>query len=224
MLNTCNDKVKLLLLLSPHYQKIRTLIRRIYDIRSSNVWLMKLNDVIKNGTINQIADIVISVDKTFKSHQSTTNSSLSEDDILKNNWDIVVKFKKDLARKTDVIECACCHQMLPRKDFKLIERYGPGGDDSILKRLVQAEKSKLPWNICKTYCYKSIIENVIPKFSILNNMKMEKLPTEISSLNSYELLMIQLAKCFHSIYRLQPFKAKQHSEQVLGFKGNSMRS
>lgn len=133
---------------------------------------------------------------------------------------MVKDFKKDLARKIDVIECSCCHQMLPRKEFKIIEKYGPGDENSILKKLVQSEKSKLPWNVCKTYCYKSIVENLIPKFSMLNYMKMERLPNELSSLNSYELLMIQLAKCFHSIYLLQPFKIKQHTENVLAFKGN----
>lgn len=118
----------------------------------------------------------------------------------------------------DLVECDCCHQMIPRKNT-YTDNSCNNKSDTILKKLIIAEKSRLPWNVCRTYCYTSICKNEVPKFSTLNNMKMDQVPNEISCLNSYELLLIQLAKCFHTIFRLNQISSYNKGEQAFGFKG-----
>lgn len=216
--NNCTDYIKFLLNLSPHYQKIRTIIRRVYEIRSLNNMLLTINNVIKNGSIKQLESLLSEASMSTKSDLSLSNSGYSENQLLNKNKTMIQKFKKELISKMDVIECGCCHQMLPRKEFKIIEKFEVTGNNILIK-LLSEEKSKLPLSVCKSNCYKSILENKIPKFSVLNNMKLSQLPPEIEVLNNYEFLLIQLAKCFHSIYRLESVSKYKKNEQAFGFRG-----
>jgi len=45
----CKDIIKLLRDLAPHFQHIRSLLRRIYNIRSINIWLSKLDEIYYEG-------------------------------------------------------------------------------------------------------------------------------------------------------------------------------
>ncbi len=47
-------------------------------------------------------------------------------------------------------------------------------------------------------------------------------PNEIACLNHYELLLIQLAKCFQTIIQLKPLTNSRNFRNVLGFKGNAI--
>lgn len=118
----------------------------------------------------------------------------------------------------DLVECKCCHQMLTRKNITILN--SANQNQNVLKQLLSMEKISLPISVCKTYCLTSIKNNEIPKFSILNNMYLNDIPDQISCLNNYELLLIQLAKCFHTIYRLNSVTSFKNKEKVFGFKGN----
>jgi NifB/MoaA-like Fe-S oxidoreductase len=95
--------------------------------------------------------------------------------------------------------------MLPVKSIK-----GITYNDSFLKIKDVFYKNNL--RICKEYCEKQILNLEVPKYSKLNNMFLETPPEEISGLNSYELLLIQLAKCLMTIIQL---KTCQNSNQTL---------
>ena len=60
----CEDKLKLLLNLSPHYQKLRTIIKRIYEIRSLNLWLFGYNNILGYGSLEQFENL--SMDNPMK--------------------------------------------------------------------------------------------------------------------------------------------------------------
>lgn len=120
----------------------------------------------------------------------------------------------------DVIECDSCHQMLPKKNICSMNVVDKNIEiTASLKTFMNAENKNFPLNVCRTYCYTAFQKNEIPKFSVLNNMKLNEIPNEINLLNNYELLLIQLAKCFHTIYRLKSVTSYKNREQMFGFKG-----
>ena len=120
----------------------------------------------------------------------------------------------------DLFECDSCQQMISKKNICVLNITDHNLICTItLKQLMAVEKKSFPLNICQSYCYKALQKGEISKFSVLNNMKLNQIPIEISSLNSYELLLIQLAKCFHTIYRLKSIKNYKNGEQMFGFKG-----
>jgi hypothetical protein len=59
-------------------------------------------------------------------------------------------------------------------------------------------------SLCKV-CYDSIIAGNIPKYSALNNMYLDNVPDEIALLNFYEKLLIQKAKCFMTVIKLNNY-------------------
>jgi len=235
----CDNKLKLLQNLSPHYQKIRTILRRIYEIRSLNLWLCRFDEIIKNGDLLDFKSLIQStpqmvnikfVLKCFlfnyfnvfiKKILNRPENNISETDIYKNFQDCIESFNKDLSSKSDVIECECCHQMIPKKLTCVINSISIKSlnNISVLQKLINIEKKKLPIRICRNYCYNSLKNNEIPCFSILNNMKLSDLPFEISGLNNYEIMLIQLAKYFHTIFRLQTVTKIKNKTQIYGFKG-----
>ena len=53
-IETFSDVFNILNILSPHYQRIRTLRRRMYEIRSLNIWLMQLENVLDEGDLSNL--------------------------------------------------------------------------------------------------------------------------------------------------------------------------
>lgn len=58
LIEFCDDTVRLLLHVSPHFQLLRTIIRRIYEIREINIWLMSIDDILDRGSLNQLENII----------------------------------------------------------------------------------------------------------------------------------------------------------------------
>jgi hypothetical protein len=50
----CNDHLKLINALVPHYQYMLTLSRRIYEIRQLNIWLLQIDEALKFGNVDEI--------------------------------------------------------------------------------------------------------------------------------------------------------------------------
>jgi hypothetical protein len=116
--------------------------------------------------------------------------------------------------KLNLDECGICHQLLPKTHLKKLI-YTENLD--FIKDLF--DKDNL--NVCKEYCLKDINMNQIPKYSKLNNMLLNALPEEISNLNSYELLLIQLAKCYMTIIKLKTHQNTNAKSLISAIKGNN---
>ena len=50
----CDDIFAYLLKLNPHFQSLRTLTRRLYDIRSINIWIMEINLILQGGCLTSL--------------------------------------------------------------------------------------------------------------------------------------------------------------------------
>ena len=50
----CDDIFAYLLKLNPHFQSLRTLTRRLYEIRSINIWIMEINLILQGGCLTSL--------------------------------------------------------------------------------------------------------------------------------------------------------------------------
>lgn len=73
-------------------------------------------------------------------------------------------------------------------------------------------------------CYTSIRTGGIrPPESIFNNLAVDAVPRQISVLNEYERLCVQLAKCFQAVYRLGAVGTKlPHSDRIRVVRGQAL--
>ena len=92
---------------------------------------------------------------------------------------------------------------------------GPFGDG--LKAHVQEQNpsaSDEQLFIC-TYCKSHIVRGNMPNRCVLNGLKSAPIPQEMENLNCLERHLIQRAKCFMCIVRLQPYSMKVPSHNSL---------
>ncbi len=112
----------------------------------------------------------------------------NEKDILLLHQNLIISYTKRLKEKLDLKECECCHQMIRKVNIcqmKYSEQFLK------FKNLFPSDEIY----ICKDYYLPQMLKQEVPKYSKRNNIYLPKSPHEISSLNSHELLLIQLAKC-----------------------------
>ena len=63
--NNCNDKesckdiFNFLLNISKHFQQLRTLIRRLYEIRALNLWLMEIDNIFEYGKLIELKQMLL---------------------------------------------------------------------------------------------------------------------------------------------------------------------
>jgi hypothetical protein len=50
----CNDLFNILNKLAPHFEKIRFLLRKLYELRSINIWLLRIDNILEEGTFREI--------------------------------------------------------------------------------------------------------------------------------------------------------------------------
>jgi hypothetical protein len=128
-------------------------------------------------------------------------SKFNEIELFEKYKKIISSYHNQLNKKLDLQECQCCHQLIPNHQIKIIYK---AIENEIFMELF--EKITLPIKICKIYCLRDINNNSIPKFSSLNNMELKESPLVLKCLNHFELNLVQLGKCFHTVTKLKPFK------------------
>ena len=120
----------------------------------------------------------------------------------------------------DLLVCHSCNQLTPRSKMKLmcIDEL-EHGENEIIDSLIEGFNLADTIQFCKLYCWPNIIDSVAPKFSKLNNLKLDNPPVEIKCLNIYETILIQLAKSFQTIIRLSPAKKTRFVTGIPALKG-----
>ncbi len=160
--------------------------------------------------------------------------NLSDDDLIKKNQENVAdktysknanqkhyealfnNYKNNLDQKLDLKECCCCHRLITVSKSKLLD----SKENYYLKNKNFINNSDSSIFICREHCYKSIFkEGKIPIYSKLNNMQILNQPTELSILNFYEKLLIQRAKCFVTIIKLNSYSKNNSGYQTVALKG-----
>jgi hypothetical protein len=115
---------------------------------------------------------------------------------------ISINFKSDLDEALHLLPCAICRTYHSRLKVENLEEID-FSNEHIFTLGVKFDPY-LTQFICKANCYKDIfVLNRTPTYSLLNNMGLIEVPDCIKILNIYERMLIQRAKCFQTIIKLQ---------------------
>jgi len=94
-------------------------------------------------------------------------------------------FELELARSSDLVECHCCHQLLPEKNLRILSTEKAFNKD-LVQKFFQSEnldkKKHHTLRLCTSYCYQFFESKNnstdIPKFSkIVASCRARRAPT-----------------------------------------------
>ncbi|MCP4491608.1 MAG: AAA family ATPase [Gammaproteobacteria bacterium] len=222
-------------------------------MRECNNWLILLDTFFLNGDwlgIKQHLGKMEGKDKSNddkNSNQCATQCQIDEEQLLTIYGKQVNKFES-LIQDCPSNECyICCCLYRKEHIFKPNKRNRQLQDKILTFLQVREENFENPlpttevecekYFVVRSYnsqsrkeipavclrCAKDIGSKRIPVCSIENGMGLDKIPTEIVQLNMYEMMLIQLAKAFHSVIRLTPYRFRGNKgELVKAVKGTSI--
>ena len=221
----CQDFIKLLRKIQPHYSGLRSLIRKIYEIRRLVRWLEEIDWVVASGDWIQFLRLT----KHHISSKGVIRASRDEmdrinmDENFRKHFLIIENDFKKACRKWPKHECHVCRVLCDKvtpvsypNGFKVTE-----STNVLIAHFAEKGWScENPANTCNK-CLSSLKIGVIPKFSELNNFFIDEVPEEIKCLNMYEMQLIQLSKTFQTIYRLKNMRSKGPTgDNIQGIKGD----
>lgn len=223
----CKDNIKLLINLSSHYQDLRSLTRRIYEIRQIIIMLIEIDEAFANKNLNAILKITkISIDDNnmpTNGPEPENNFYISYDkayfEALEND------FHKELRKKLIYFECVSCKRLInPDKLIRLSHKHQLS---EIALQIINGKNNNAPIDlnacelfICRDQCFEQLFnQKKVPVYSSLNNLEIDFVPEIITSLNFYEKLLIQRAKCFQTIIKLKSYKFKAGKYNIPALKG-----
>jgi hypothetical protein len=192
-----------------HYQHLRSIIRKLYLIRSLNLAIINVNNDIANGKYAAYQSRAKNNgEKLNKEQTPKTNSivpikriTLTNEFQIDTYADIISQFEKDILIKLDLKCCDACKKLYQRRYLtKLSGKSFNDTQKTIIQQLViECETAQM----CRLNCFKDLTVDRPPKYSSLNNMKMDPTPKEIAHLNFFERMLICKGKVFQTIIRLR---------------------
>lgn len=211
--SACQDNIAYLNSLSKHFVHLRTIKRKIYNIRQINLQIIKIDQCLLESTINELRELT-SKNSNLK---KTYFDEISKNRIIyfeKNKYEnYLIGFSNDLQSRLNLLECSICHKLMNRNKLRIISS-NDFQNENIQKILNSTLATDL--YICTQECYKQIFkDDIVPKYSKLNNMELQTTPRQIQSLNFFEKTLIQLAKCFLSTIRLKTVSKKKTGIKAL---------
>ena len=156
----------------------------------------------------------------------------SEDTLVLNKNVIISKYVKafKLLKKrtsdTSFIPCISCEKLWCKRNVTSFEILESKKFDSqqIWNRLMDHYKSLISETlfVCM-FCYQKLSKSVMPSTCILINLEVKSVPDEIKCLNEYEKMLIQRAKAFQVVQKLDTISKKNlaHRHKVSKVKGRT---
>ena len=108
--------------------------------------------------------------------------------------------------------------MLQRNHMKSINNL-TDQQKNVIENLENFKNLSSPFYVCVTYCLDDLKKNEIPRYSSLNNIFLYDSPNEILNLNTFEQILIQLAKSFLTIVKLKTFSNTTNQSLLPALKG-----
>jgi len=123
----------------------------------------------------------------------------------------IERYKKELEKLLSLKICSICRRKTSEKLKTPIEDDNPTLIDILTEN---GHDISSPILLCSD-CFNDFRLDKLPRYSILNNMFIDNVPKEISTLNFYEKLLIQKAKCFMTIIKLNSYGRNIHQMQAI---------
>jgi hypothetical protein len=219
----CNDIFNLLANTAKHYKHLRTILRRLYEFRELHIKIILIIDLIANGQLAIFSDEMFDIEVLDAQNNNTKNNPIEPQynifEHMHKYQKVVREFQLDLAMKLDLNVCASCKKIYQNRYLAKIPKKISTGQRKILNLLFPDgfdERTKL----CRNFCLTDIFsDEIVPKYSHLNNMFLSQTPEVLKSLNLWERMLIQRAKVFLTIIRLKGYNKSKYVKGLVALKG-----
>lgn len=192
-----------ILLLSPHFPKVRNMMRSVYRLISFYKKMLSLDEALNCADLDTLNKIVSAAQEKADIHKrQQTDTIMSDDDIFSKYENSFKALKKRLI-DTPRYACVSCEKLCYKKNVSEVRKITKKINNPVWKDLMaHVEKQQInPQYIC-LYCKKKFCDNFTPAYCIFNNLFTDKVPEVISSLNAFEKILIQRAKAFQTVVKM----------------------
>ena len=217
-LDSCTDCLGLLRQVSVHSGKLRSILRTFYAARKLNEHMCQYDSCFAKGTWKGLCALVAYGKETSKQSLGPEYEGSRSDtiDVSKIKAQYAKQLRAFLAAEADhpVHVCFSCEQFYSKSLLREIAADVADGEKKPLfkrelRKVCKERGVPLPTSaflVCKG-CYEAMNKGNFHAKSVLNGFNVDDIPAELA-LNDYEKFLIQQAKPFFSVIRLQPLSSK----------------
>lgn len=224
--NNCKSFLPYLRTLSPHFPRIRNYLRTIYAMIIIAKKISAIREALKGTTADHISFLKKTAETTCEKAKefqyNTLPETLSECEILSLFQNAFISAEK---RCSDIPRhpCISCERLCFRRQIRAIRSLRIPLQGTFWDELVHIKKNEIANGyICRT-CLDNFRQNKLPAICILNGLYVYHQPEEIASLNTFEKVLIQRAKAFQVVTRMDTVRKNRSrvGEKIQKVKGRT---
>ncbi|KAJ8688062.1 hypothetical protein QAD02_023857 [Eretmocerus hayati] len=220
---SCKSKFLKLEVLSYHFPQLRTIERSIYDVKNSFQQIQAIGWALQSGNFAELRRICEEA-KVIPVKTNAKNEEICLDENrLHETYSKGIKAFKVIDMDPPRIPCVSCERLCTSKYTTPVEKYlEPQVCEYLLGNEDENSTEPSYWQqlrslygpgefetgfICD-HCSKYLKVNRLPSLCILNNLQTDTVPEEIRTLNRFEKMLIQRAKAFQCVVKLETVQKK----------------
>ena len=235
--SNCMSMLRCLNEIKCHYTAARSLTATIYNLKALATNVRNLDSALLSGSLSEIETVIEASKNSLKQNPKDDTSSTPFNRPTVDEGEILGIFGKNMAHCFKEINnfhdtpCSSCNQLHQKSELcslqSMFEKQTFNNEAWLQLRAYwifeyeQPNESEFIANnfICK-YCKEKLDANKIPPRCCINGLEVDDLPESLKSLNLFETILLQKAKCFQTVVRLGPVRNKlPHSEMLKSVKG-----
>jgi ubiquitin C-terminal hydrolase len=246
----CEDVIRLMLAVRPHSVMIRTFLRNVYRVSRLVKKLVDVDTVLLEGTSCDLTDLLKRIGQK-QSEEEDRQQLVSlgflpgpptSAEILKEKWGDLVERFHDIEKDHPDTVCFFCQRMLRMTQIqmrvkKLESVRNKDSQENFAQSLLDMldkdewddeidallEDEECPFHVCKT-CWTYVRKREVGGPMLQNEMEVDDVPEELSTLNTFELFLVCRANPFYSVIQLKTYSKERNARTfglVKGIKGNA---
>lgn len=239
----CPSSLRCLRELSPHYSSLRYLVQDVYRVKKYSDAVDCLDLVLSTGDVSDIENTVNLIKRKVQSKNQEESDIQEEQQSelhhpILNEEKLVDEYKRGIGQCTIDINkfhdkpCRCCERLCLASDVKclaVVIDQPKSFTDAWLQLqaywiikydVFDSNHDFYDLSYICNYCKNSLDSGKIPIRCVLNGLEVDPLPHVMKSMNVFESILIQKAKCFQTVVRLGSVRHRLPPSAMLkGVKG-----
>ena len=223
--NACKSKFLYLRRLAPHFPNVRQLVNMMYSVKRTDTQVSCIDQALQAGNVEILREIAAEQKCAYQSSSEGRISSVDEDSVLKTYMKAYVSYKKCCSEFAE-FPCMSCNKLCFKRECVLLERCRIPVTGRLFTEYLDdhpsPDDSLSAGYICK-FCIDKFRNGTIPSRCMLNGLSFDNVPSEIIHLNQHERVLIQRAKAFQVVTKMQTVAGKRlpPSQKVSKVKGST---
>jgi hypothetical protein len=203
------------LLLSPHFLKVRNMKRLIYQLINFYQKIFNLDKALNFADLETLNKIVIAAQEKVDIYKRQQTDTIMSDDDIFSKYKKAFKVLKKRLMDTPRYACVSCETLCYKKNVIEMKNIRRNIDTPVWKDLMAYVKKQQinPQYIC-IYCKQKFLQGLMPPYCILN-LFTNNVPEEVSILNTFEKILIQRAKAFQTVIKMGSVMNKKLPERQM---------